>query len=140
MRTAPVYKTRVQYDIDKKKIYPTTFNNAHQLLRLPSLASKTGEITYLIRNRTVWTNNKRFKSRMRPDPNCEGCAEKEKQLNTFFECSHYSQLIWIRLVDLAMQVLNSGAQVLVPRLSGGKRSPCIILLSDFSFSPICTHE
>jgi hypothetical protein len=50
---------------------------------------------------------------MRPDPNCEPCVEVEMAEHLFFECSHYSQLIWICLVELVMQFLNINSQNLV---------------------------
>ncbi len=40
---------------------PHSFNNAYQLLKLPTLTSKTGETAFQEVNRTVWTNNKAFK-------------------------------------------------------------------------------
>jgi hypothetical protein len=60
---APVYQTRTR---DNILIRPTvhTFNNAYQLLRLPTFTSKTRETAFQIINRTIWTNNKAFKSRM----------------------------------------------------------------------------
>jgi hypothetical protein len=76
MGIVPAYQTRIR---DKIDIHPTkrTFHNAYQLLCLPSLTSKTRETAFQVLNRTVWTNNTALKSMLRPDPNCERCAEVE---------------------------------------------------------------
>ncbi len=67
---APAYHTRIW---DGIAIRPSqrALNNAYNLLRLPSLTSKTRETAFQILNQTIWTNNKSFKSCLRPDPNCE---------------------------------------------------------------------
>jgi hypothetical protein len=82
---APAYHTRAR---DNVHIHPTvqTFNNAFQLLHLPSLTSKTRETAFQVLNQTVWTNNKAFKSRMRNDPNCERCGLTEAMEHTLCEC------------------------------------------------------
>jgi hypothetical protein len=45
-------------------------------------------------------NNKAFKSRMRPDPNCDGCREVETMEHLLYECTHYSQLLLIHLGEI----------------------------------------
>jgi hypothetical protein len=67
---APAYQTRIR---DGIAIRPgqRAFTSAYNLLHLPLITSKTRETAFQILNRTTWTNNKAFKSRMRPDPNCD---------------------------------------------------------------------
>ncbi len=94
---APAYHTRTRDDIN---IRPTlqTFNNAFHLLCLPSLTSKTRETAFQVLNRTVWTNNKAFKSRMRDNPNCKRCGLPETMEHMLCECLYYAQLLWIKLL------------------------------------------
>jgi hypothetical protein len=103
---APAYHTRARDDV---QIRPTvqTFNNAFQLLRLPSLTSKTREIAFQVLNRTVWTNNKAFKSRMRNDQKCERCGITETMEHTLCECLYYVQLLWVRLGNVLTKYMNS---------------------------------
>jgi hypothetical protein len=56
----PAYKTRAR---DNVHIRPTihTFNNAYQLLRLSSLASKTRETAFQVLNRTIWIKHSNLK-------------------------------------------------------------------------------
>jgi hypothetical protein len=58
---------------DNVHIRPTipTFTNAYQLLRLLSLTSKTLKTAFQVLNRTMWTNNKAYKSKMRNNLYCE---------------------------------------------------------------------
>jgi hypothetical protein len=74
---APAYHTRIQ---DNIAIRPSQrdFTNAYSILQLPTLTSKI--------NRTIWTNNKAFKSRMRPDPNCERCNKAERKPTEHLIC------------------------------------------------------
>jgi hypothetical protein len=112
---APAYHTRTRDDIH---IRPTlqTFNNAFHLLRLPSLTSKTRETAFQILNRTVWTNNKAFKSRMRDNPNCERCGLPETMEHMLCECLYYAQLLWIRLGEVITKYLNTVSIDYVPKV------------------------
>ncbi len=96
---APAYHTRTR---DNIHIRPSirTFQYAYQVLRLPTLTSKTCETAFQILNRTVWMNNKAFKYRMRPDPNCDRRWEVETMEHLLCECMHYSQLLWDRLGEV----------------------------------------
>jgi hypothetical protein len=60
-----------------------TFRNAYKVLHLPFLSFKTRETAFQVLNRTVWTNNKTFKSKMRLDPDCVDVG-KWKQWNIFY--------------------------------------------------------
>jgi hypothetical protein len=112
---APAYHTRIR---DNIQIRPTTqvFNNAFHLLRLPSLTSKTRETAFQILNRTVWTNNKAFKSRMRDNPNCERCGNLETMEHMVCECLHYAQPLWFKLGEVITKYLNSTSRDYVPRV------------------------
>jgi hypothetical protein len=98
-------------------IRPTipTFRNAYQLLCLPSLTSKTKETAFQVHNRTVWTNNKAFKPKMRNNHDCERCGGIETMEHVLCECLHYSQLLWIRLGEIIMRYLNLICPQHVPR-------------------------
>jgi hypothetical protein len=91
-------------------------SNAFQFLRLPSLTSKTRETAFQVLNRTVCTNNKAFKPRMRDNPNCERCGLTETMEHTLCECLHYAQLLWVKLGDVITKYLNLIATDYVPRV------------------------
>ncbi len=71
---APAFNTRIR---DNLTVRPSQrdFTNAYNILRLLVITSKTRETAFQILNRTIWTNNKAFKSRLRPDPFCERCKK-----------------------------------------------------------------
>ncbi len=115
IKVAPAYHTRTR---DNIQIRPTMqiFNNAFHLLRLPSLTSKTRETAFQILNRTVWTNNKAFKSRMRDNPNCERCGHQETMEHMVCECLYYAQPLWIKLGEVITKYLNSVSTDYVPKV------------------------
>jgi hypothetical protein len=115
IKVAPAYHTRIR---DNIQIRPTLqiFNNAFHLLRLSSLTSKTRETAFQILNRTVWTNNKAFKSRMRDNPNCERCGHPETMEHMICECLYYAQPLWIKLGETVTKYLNSVSTDHVPRV------------------------
>ncbi len=112
---APKYETRIR---DNIHIRPTvlTFNNAYQLLCLPSLTSKTRETAFQVLNRTIWTNKKAFKSKMRNNPDCERCGIAETMEHALCECLHYSQLLRIRLREVITRYLNLVSTHHVPKV------------------------
>jgi hypothetical protein len=62
---------------------PVNYQKLYKLLYHPVLtSSKTKETIFQILNRTIWTNNKAFKSARRQDPNCDLGAETLKVTNT----------------------------------------------------------
>jgi hypothetical protein len=85
---APAYHTRIR---DGLAVRPSQrdFTNAYNILHLPAITSKTRETAFQILNRTIWTNNKAFKSRMRPDPHCERCKKVETMKHLLCECEYY---------------------------------------------------
>ena len=68
------------------------FINAYLHIKNPLLCSKTKENSFQTLNRTIWTNNKAFKSGMREDPDCPYCAEVETMEHLYFGCKLYSEL------------------------------------------------
>jgi hypothetical protein len=116
---APAYQTRIR---DGIAIRPgqRAFTNAYNLLRLPLIASKTRETAFQILNRTTWTNNKAFKSRMRPDPNCDRCGKTETLEHLLCECEFYSECLWNRLADILTTYYSETSVTYVPRVDLGQ--------------------
>jgi hypothetical protein len=67
---------------------------AYGVLNLPSLPSKTKEVAFQILNRTVWTNNKAYKSGLQPTPACEYCGDIETMEHLLYLCPNYSATVW----------------------------------------------
>jgi len=95
IRIAPAYQTRGRdgiYRPDKD-----TFQAAYKILDLTDIPSKTKETTFEILNRTIWTNNKAFKSGVTDSPNCERCGETETMEHCFTIATttrlHYVQIL-----------------------------------------------
>jgi hypothetical protein len=79
-----------------------TFINAYKVLHLSLLPSKTKETVFQILNRTIWTQNKAFKSGRATDARCLRCEEIETMEHLLYCCEHYSAKIW----DLAGKSLT----------------------------------
>jgi hypothetical protein len=58
------------------------------------LPSKTKETIFQILNRTIWTQNKAFKSGRATDAKCFRCEEIETMEHLLYCCEHYSEKIW----------------------------------------------
>jgi hypothetical protein len=106
LQTAPAYRTRERdgvYVPDK-----STFKAGYQALKIRSLPSKTKEVMFETLNRTIWTNNKSFKSGLSPDPNCRLCGEIETMEHLLHSCPHYSEPLWAEnstiITELAAQI------------------------------------
>jgi hypothetical protein len=119
IRVAPAYQTRIR---DGIAIRPSqrAFTNAYNLLRLPLITSKTREMAFQILNRTTWTNNKAFKSRMRLDPNCDRCGKTETMEHLLCECEYYSECLWNRLAEILTIYYNDISMTYVPRVDLGQ--------------------
>jgi hypothetical protein len=90
--TAPAYQTRIRDNVyvpDK-----ATFHAAYKVLELPWIPSKTKQTSFEILNRTIWTNNKGFKSHKIDDPSCNRCDEIETMEHLLHGCEHYSAPLW----------------------------------------------
>ena len=95
IRIAPAYLTRVRDGVYRPD--EDTFHNAFKVLDIPDLPSKTKETAFEILNRTVWTNNKAFKSQRIDNPDCERCGAVETMEHLLIECDHYSAPLWAEL-------------------------------------------
>jgi hypothetical protein len=102
------------------RVTQRTFNNAYHVLRLPTLTSKTRETAFQILNRTIWTNNKAFRSRMKPTPTCDRCDSTETMEHLLCECENYSIPLWTKLADSWTRLLNDISFEPVPRVELGQ--------------------
>jgi len=89
---APAYSTRVRDQIYVPE--ENTFSEGYLVLKLSNIPSKTKETAFQILNRTIWTNNKSFKSGLRDSPSCDYCDEIETMEHLIHDCQNYSYLIW----------------------------------------------
>ena len=113
--TAPAYQTRIRdgvYRPDKE-----TFHAAYKVLDMPSIPSKTKEIAFDVLNRTIWTNNKAFKSGKAPSPGCDRCGMVETMEHLLYECGHYAAQQWEELSDVITQALSEKTGGLVARIA-----------------------
>jgi hypothetical protein len=116
---APAYQTRIRDGL-AVRTSQRDFTNAYNILRLPTITSKTRETAFQILNRTIWTNNKAFKSRLRPDPQCERCKKVETMEHLLCECDHYSEPLWNKLAESLTKLLNDASEGEVPRVELGQ--------------------
>jgi len=72
---APAYNTRRTDGVYYPS--PQTFEKAFETVDCPFLPSKTKEVVFQILNRTIWTNNKAFKSGKQDLPDCTRCGQPE---------------------------------------------------------------
>lgn len=100
IKNPPSLQTRIRDNVG----YPTPqiFRNAYSMIRNPLLPSKTKENSFQTLNRTLWTNNKAFKSRMTDSPACPHCGEIETMEHLLLLCDSYSARQW----ELLSQILT----------------------------------
>jgi hypothetical protein len=72
-----------------------TFKDAFGVLSLPFMSSKTKETAFQILNRTIWTNNKAFKSGMHTSRLCFRCDEIETMEHLLYLCPNYAEKVWL---------------------------------------------
>jgi hypothetical protein len=92
MGTPPAFGTR-----ERDGVYVPerqTFVDSFKVLSLPYLSSKTKEVAFQILNRTVWTNNKSFKSGLSDSPQCFRCEEVETMEHLIYLCPNYAEKLW----------------------------------------------
>jgi hypothetical protein len=92
MKTPPAFGTR-----ERDGVYVPerqTFKDAYHVLSLPFLSSKTKETAFQILNRTIWTNNKAFKSGLCASPLCLRCDEIETMEHLIYLCPNYAEQVW----------------------------------------------
>jgi hypothetical protein len=116
---APANRTRIRDNL-AVRLTQRMFNSAYHVLRLPALTSKTRETAFQILNRTIWTNNKASKSRMRPDPNCDRCGKTETMEHLLCECENYLEPLWNKLADSWTRQFNAISLEAVPRVELGQ--------------------
>jgi hypothetical protein len=92
IQVPPSYSTRQRDGITLPE--KVTFLNVYKVLHMPLLPSKTKETVFQILNRTIWTQNKAFKSGRAPDALCYRCEEVEIMEHLLYSCEHYSAKIW----------------------------------------------
>jgi len=108
MQLPPAYSTR-----ERDGVYVPerqTFKDAFFALSLPFLSSKTKETVFQILNRTIWTNNKAFKSGIMDSPLCYRCDEVETMEHLLYQCPNYAEVLWeefgLTLTDTISQYSN----------------------------------
>jgi hypothetical protein len=93
-----------------------TFLNAYKVLSMSLLPSKTKETTFQILNRTVWTQNKAFKSGMAAEPTCLRCEEVETMEHLLYGCENYSAKIWALASKVLTLSLSRHSGDFIPRI------------------------
>ena len=95
IKAPPAQATRIKDG--KDYVLLPEFINAYRLIKNPLLCSKTKENSFQTLNRTIWTNNKAFKSGMLDDLDCPYYGEIETMEHLYFGCEYYSELQWTDL-------------------------------------------
>jgi hypothetical protein len=93
-----------------------TFLNAYKVLSLSLLPSKTKETTFQVLNRTVWTQNKSFKSGMAAYATCFRCDETETMEHLLYSCENYSTKIWALAGRVLMLAISRHSGDFIPRI------------------------
>jgi hypothetical protein len=93
-----------------------TFLNAYKVLSLSLLPSKTKETTFQILNRTIWTQNKAFKSGMATEATCFRCEEVETMEHLLYGCENYSAKVWAMAGKVLTLSLSRHSGDFIPRI------------------------
>ncbi len=93
-----------------------TFLNAYKILSLSLLPSKTKETTFQILNRTIWTQNKAFKSGMASEATCFRCEEVETMEHLLYGCENYSAKVWAMAGKVLTLSLSRHSGDFIPRI------------------------
>jgi hypothetical protein len=104
MGTPPAFGTR-----ERDGVYVPerqTFLDSFKVLSLPYLSSKTKEVAFQVLNRTVWTNNKSYKSGLSPSPQCHRCEEIETMEHLLYLCPSYSEGLWVEFGRALTQTIT----------------------------------
>ncbi len=114
MGTPPAFGTR-----ERDGVYvpeQQTFLDSFKVLSLPYLSSKTKEVAFQILNRTVWTNNKSYKSGLGPSPQCHRCEEIETMEHLLYLCPNYSEGLWAEFGRALTQTITQYANEYTARI------------------------
>jgi hypothetical protein len=95
IKIPPAYKTRMNERIPRPVL--SEFSKSFRFIKDPLIPSKTKEISFQIINRTLWTNNKAYKSGIRDDPACPLCERTETIEHLIADCDNYSYQRWVDL-------------------------------------------
>jgi hypothetical protein len=80
-----------------------TFKDAFRVLSLPFMSSRTKETAFQILNRTVWKNNKGFKSGLCVSPQCFRCDDIETMEHLLYMCPNYAEKLWAEFRHMLTQ-------------------------------------
>jgi len=98
IKTPPAYLTRMN---DRKDVVALEkFKEAYKVIYHKLLSSKTKENSFQTLNRTIWTNNKAFKSGIAESDGCPYCEETETMEHLYYACEKYSELQWIGIAAI----------------------------------------
>ncbi len=84
----PAYLTRLNDNIPTIPLQD--FKDSYKVVANPLLSSKTKENAFQTLNRTLWTNNKAFKSGIHNTPLCPYCQQTETMEHLLADCDEYS--------------------------------------------------
>ncbi len=112
IKIAPAYNTRINDNVPYPS--PETFNEAYNKIEIKGLPSKTKEVAFQILNRTIWTNNKAFKSNLRDSANCERCDQVETMEHLIYDCEQYSAPLWEEIGAVLTAALKDHADAEIP--------------------------
>jgi hypothetical protein len=90
-------------------MFMTGYRNLFKL----DIPRKMLENSYLVMNRQVWTNEKNYLSRdgepggEGPDGLCKLCGRRENTIHLMFECSNYSEPLWVILENLIKETIRT---------------------------------
>lgn len=90
--TPPALNTRRRDRVDW--VDKDKFMSAYLVIKNSLLSSKTKENSFQTLNRTLWTNNKAYKSGIRASPNCMYCDRAETMEHMLMDCEPYANKIW----------------------------------------------
>ncbi len=93
-----------------------TFLNAYKVLSMSLLPSKTKETTFQILNRTIWTQNKAFKSGMAREATCFRCEDVETMEHLLYGCENYSAKVWTMAGKVLTLSLSRHSGDFIPRI------------------------
>jgi len=104
IKSPPAYRTRVAERIMTVSL--DKYMSAYKIIRSPRISSKTKEIAFQILNRTLWTNNKAYKSGKSETNKCPRCDKIETIEHLIADCDNYSYKIWEQLSQIITEYIK----------------------------------